>query len=1401
VNAINGEFTEQDRDLAVPCGGPPIMWVRTYSSVDSDTDGPLGYGWTQNYGAHLEPVDAATLAEATEIAVVQENGSEVHFYGVAGKAYDAPTRVFASLVPMADGTFEFRRDNGETLVFDGLGRLSTLRDANGNDATVEYDAGGHLDTVSDSLGRWIDVTWTGEHVTSVTDHAGRTVSYTYDAQGDLATVTDPGGSVTSYGYDSSHRITSVTSPIGTVLTNTYDTSGRIVSQNEPSRGITTFDYGTDSTTITDPAGLATREVYVDNLVESVTTGVGEAYEATVLFTYDATNRPTTITDPFGGVATFTYDEHGNKLSATNAIGKTLRWRYDPAGRLLEQVNDSYETTVTYSYNTHGNLVKEEWIDGAQVVYTYDSRGFLTGIAGPGSYTETRQFDTHGNITSVMTGGGVLTRYEYDNLSRPIAIKDVRGHVGGIGGTEYPTTFTYDARSNVVTATDPVGGNTTQFYDQYGRLTSYVDALGGTTTIAYDQYGRRESITNPLDQVTTYTYDSTGRLVGIAEPGGAVSTVEYDKRGLVTASIDAAGERTEYVYDKGTRLVSVTDPLGHTETTTYDSLGRVRTTTNAAGGVTTIGYDGESRVKSVTDPAGRKTTYSYDPIGNLLKTVRPDGLSETNTYDVAGRLITAKDAQSRTSALAYDADGNLVSSMDFAGRVTTGTYADGFLTSSTSPTGLVSTFEYDGAGRRTIAHFTMGIADTVRTYSPAGLLTEYEDSGGSTSYTYDALGRVTGVTGATGDVGYHYTAAGDLDTLTYPSGLVVTYAYDLNHRMTGLSAPGVGSIAFDRNDVGAVTEIAFPNGVSTAVSYDAAGRLAGAVTASGSTTLLDLEYAYGLDDLLTSGSVARGGAADGRTFTRDTLGRVGSVSTTGGTSVFEYGATHEVKKDDRMGTLVFGADGAVDSRTATNGDSWVYAHDGQGRRMSTTATVGGVTNVTTYGFDPFNRLTSLTDPGLGLDVDYTYSAGLRIGATDSSGTEEYAWDTLTGVPLLLEDADQAYVYGTGSSPLAQVDRVSGEVVFLHADLIGSTRAVTDSSGSIVGTWDYTAYGEVESSSGDVAATRFLFGGEYRDDSGLYYLRARFLDPGSGLFLTVDPAVFSTSMPYAYTSGDPYQQTDPLGLMPSDTKASGQSVLGGIVTGLKNLATGIAYSVNPMNWDDIYQNIRCGALTDGWVASITMNLNPVYGVVANVDAAIGAAQDGRWGDFASYTTEAVGATALTVLGAKAIVTKYLPRVTSTVKAATGKIPTIKTATDTRTAAKQSVGTQGAGRTAGGAKTIEQINQRLQQHKTEQASAYDSGGLKGSAAQQAQVLRNPRWAPAVRGNVIDQAAKQAVSEDPFFDGTGLEVTPRFVRGPDFTMPGAKKWWDITTSRQWDVHKARYEDFGEGTILDTTG
>jgi RHS repeat-associated protein len=133
-------------------------------------------------------------------------------------------------------------------------------------------------------------------------------------------------------------------------------------------------------------------------------------------------------------------------------------------------------------------------------------------------------------------------------------------------------------------------------------------------------------------------------------------------------------------------------------------------------------------------------------------------------------------------------------------------------------------------------------------------------------------------------------------------------------------------------------------------------------------------------------------------------------------------------------------------------------------------------------------------------------------------------------LLLDDSDHSYIYGPSSTPIAQVDDTSGAIEYLHADALGTPRAITNSAGTVTGTQSFDAYG-TQTASSDTASTVFGFTGNLTDAiTGLLYLRARDYDPATGQFLTVDPALDSTHQPYAYVGNDPVLNTDPRGLCP-------------------------------------------------------------------------------------------------------------------------------------------------------------------------------------------------------------------------------------------------------------------------------
>ncbi|NTW40894.1 MAG: hypothetical protein HGA44_13610, partial [Cellulomonadaceae bacterium] len=220
--------------------------------------------------------------------------------------------------------------------------------------------------------------------------------------------------------------------------------------------------------------------------------------------------------------------------------------------------------------------------------------------------------------------------------------------------------------------------------------------------------------------------------------------------------------------------------------------------------------------------------------------------------------------------------------------------------------------------------------------------------------------------------------------------------------------------------------------------------------------------------------------------------------------------------------------------ATANTQTAYGYDARGNRTTAATTGTDGTASTSAVFDLANRLTTWAGAD-GTSTTYTYAAtGLRASATTTTGeqtsTEQYVWDTLAGVPLLLSDASFAYVYGLGTAPLEQVQSDDGTVDFLHTDLIGSVRTTTDATGQVTSDADYDAYGRPQpvTDAATATITRFGYAGEYTDPTGLIYLRARYYDPQSAQFLSIDPLVQATADAYGYTAGNPLQFTDPLGL---------------------------------------------------------------------------------------------------------------------------------------------------------------------------------------------------------------------------------------------------------------------------------
>ena len=160
-------------------------------------------------------------------------------------------------------------------------------------------------------------------------------------------------------------------------------------------------------------------------------------------------------------------------------------------------------------------------------------------------------------------------------------------------------------------------------------------------------------------------------------------------------------------------------------------------------------------------------------------------------------------------------------------------------------------------------------------------------------------------------------------------------------------------------------------------------------------------------------------------------------------------------------------------------------------------------------------------------NYTYNGdGLRMTKTINGTVSTFTYDTTQTNPLVLEDGANAYVYGPSGEPVEQVS-TSGTPLYFVSDQLGSTRTLTNSSGTVVAQYTYGPLGSIATKTGS-ASTPIGFAGAYTDsETGFLYLLHRYYDPTTGEFLTVDPDVASTKQPYTYAGDDPVNATDPSG----------------------------------------------------------------------------------------------------------------------------------------------------------------------------------------------------------------------------------------------------------------------------------
>jgi RHS repeat-associated protein len=166
------------------------------------------------------------------------------------------------------------------------------------------------------------------------------------------------------------------------------------------------------------------------------------------------------------------------------------------------------------------------------------------------------------------------------------------------------------------------------------------------------------------------------------------------------------------------------------------------------------------------------------------------------------------------------------------------------------------------------------------------------------------------------------------------------------------------------------------------------------------------------------------------------------------------------------------------------------------------------------------------------TSYAYDGdGDRISQTNDGVTTSYVVNSVPKLAaVLMETTGSATTYYIYGQDLLYSLKADGPH-YHHADSLGSTIAVTDSTGAVEQTIDYDIFGAMRTSTG-ASGTTYTFTGEENDASGLVYLRARYLDPAQGRFLSRDPypsnAKDTQSINrYEYARNNPTNVVDPSG----------------------------------------------------------------------------------------------------------------------------------------------------------------------------------------------------------------------------------------------------------------------------------
>ena len=814
-------------------------------------------------------------------------------------------------------------------------------------------------------------------------------------------------------------------------------------------------------------------------------------------------------------------------------------------------------------------------------------GLVAEIAYTDGTTENQYVSFNGDYAGWQFASGVIVPGKRDERVKEITVRcayDYNANDAYFSNIslvlEPAETYSYDSKGNPIAATDGSAKTASEFFADSQRLKSYTTPGGAKHTLGYDASNNLQEDT--LAGLTNYTYHNTSGspTTSMTRKGYSGDYLKsqniYDSTGCFrTASEDANGVTTQYGYDAGTaHLLSTTAANGTRQDYHY--------------------YNNSDRVDFTYIDGKASMEYVYTQ-GQISDLIRKAYLGTTGFwqhyllgYDAFGNMTRVQVCASSAEREGYTAPVTLAS-YTYEGNVN-----NGRLATMTYGNGDSVSYTYDAFDRQRTAAYNDG---TTYHYDYSGdndLARQYvtDGSGAVTeqySYQYDSLGRLIHSRQSTADgsliqlTQHMYDDANRMTSQTWQFG---TGLYHQQYSYTGIKADGVTDSSVDGTISAITTTVPGRSAITSKYEYNDLRQLEKKTVTvpdqnGTQTKVYDRTYTYAViaeDDgcnrmgtRLASTDYKFGSNSRSFTYTYDKAGNIKSVMASDSVGkLYDYDGLGQLVKETPIGLTMYAVTYAYDTagniRSITRGGttfksfgytnpSWPdlltsvtangttkdVLYEGQSQTSDVPSSGNPVTyyNGRDYHFD-WSKGRQLTEAVVGgQTVKYAYDmAGVR--SSKQVGDTTYSYTTLSGKVMRQAWGDNnalEFVYDDSSQPFAVIYKhgSAAELYYYLVNAQGDVAAILDSSGTMVASYNYDAWGSCtvynssDAAIGDLNPLRYR-GYYYDAETGFYYLQSRYYDPAICRFINADGLFtdgFVGSNLFAYCVNDPVNTVDPTG----------------------------------------------------------------------------------------------------------------------------------------------------------------------------------------------------------------------------------------------------------------------------------